>query len=467
VEATLEGVDSTSDKIFLVVGHYDTVSGSPGADDNAAGTSVTLAAAEVLNDYSFNHTIRFLAVDGEEQGLYGSSYYANQAAQNGDNIIAVLNADMIGFAPNPSDGEKVKIYSNSASYWLYDYIDEIGTTYETNIGFLDIIDAGYSGGSDHVSFWSEGYDAIFYHEYNFNDYYHSPSDTIENMNLSYDAKVTRLITATLAELAEPITDYSELSFNPLFFNAGSMYANETTSTSFNIWNSGNGTLFYSIEESCDWLSISPLNGNSSGEYDNITINITTNGLPSGYYPCDININSNGGDAIFSVFLSIIEEGLIVDVDQIIFNRGFPIRHAMDGDWAGAQSWLPSLNILTNTEIYLRKFGLPEFNLSVELREDHPLGTLIDTLSFTPNEVPTSWEWFEVDFEDISINPYTNYFIVLPPAPSGVSTSFGYEWGFAFGDLYPDGAFWFTRDGGGFWRDLPTMYEFCFRIYGYY
>lgn len=465
VEATLEGADPTSDKIFIVVGHYDSVSGSPGADDNAAGTVAALAAAEILKDYSFNHTIRFLAVDGEEQGLHGSNEYAEQASHNGDNIIAVLNADMIGFAPNPSDGEKVKVYSNTASGWLYDYIYDIGTTYESHIGFLDIIDSGYSGGSDHVSFWSEGYDAVFYHEYNFNDYYHSSSDTIEHMNLSYDAKVTRLIVATLAELAEPLLDYAELNYDPSYYSAGSMYADETVSTTFDIWNTANGTLIYTFEETCGWLDISPVNGNSSGEYDTITIDIDTNGLTVGEYQCPITINSNGGNAVFTVYLSIIQEGTI-DVDQIIFNRGFPIRHAADGDWAAAQSFVPTANTITKGEIYLRKFGNPEFDLTVELRTDNPEGTLLDTTTFTPGEIASSWQWLNFDFIDQSISPGVDYFIVCPPAPSGVTTSFGYEWGYAFGNPYADGSFWFTRDGGALWRDLPTSYEFTFRIYGY-
>jgi hypothetical protein len=74
--------------------------------------------------------------------------------------------------------------------------------------------------------------------------------------------------------------------------------------------------------------------------------------------------------------------------------------------------------------------------------------------------------FEVNFNDTTVQNDTDYFIVIPPAPSGVTTSFGYEWGYAFGNQYDDGSFWFTRDGGGLWRDLPTMYEFAFRTYGY-
>jgi hypothetical protein len=97
--------------------------------------------------------------------------------------------------------------------------------------------------------------------------------------------------------------------------------------------------------------------------------------------------------------------------------------------------------------------------------NHPQGTLIDMLTFTPAEVSSGWTWFFLDFTDTPITPGIQYFIVCPPAPSGVTTSFGYEWGYAFGDQYHDGSFWFTRDSGGLWRDLPTMYDFCFKTYG--
>jgi len=158
--------------------------------------------------------------------------------------------------------------------------------------------------------------------------------------------------------------------------------------------------------------------------------------------------------------------LQLDTDQSIFDRGFPLRHALDGDWGAAQNFTPTMNTVTKGEIFLRKMGTPEFDLTVELRQDHPQGTLIDTLLFTPDEIPNTWTWFPLDFNDTEIAQGIEYFIVCPPAPSGVTTSFGYEWGYAFGDQYPDGSFWFTRDGGALWRDLPSMYDFVFKTYGY-
>jgi len=166
------------------------------------------------------------------------------------------------------------------------------------------------------------------------------------------------------------------------------------------------------------------------------------------------------------YLPLVPTDEILDMQQTIQDRGFPIRHALDGDWSAAQSFIPTIDTLTRAEIRLRKFGTPEFNFTVELRTDTPQGALLDILTFSPAEVPSSWTWFLLDFTDTPIIPDTQYFIVCPPSPSGVTTSFGYEWGYAFGNQYDDGSFWFTRDGGGLWRDLPTMYEFTFRIYGY-
>jgi hypothetical protein len=180
----------------------------------------------------------------------------------------------------------------------------------------------------------------------------------------------------------------------------------------------------------------------------------------------IKFGTNTGDFYGTLVDLVTVTTLYEDVNQSVQDRGFPIRHAQDGDWAGAQNFTPTYNTLAYTEIYLRKFGTPEFNLTVELRENHPQGTLIDTLIFIPEEVTSSWEWFQLNFDDTTAVLDTNLFIVIPPAPSGVTTSFGYEWGYAWGNQYDDGAFWFTRDGGELWRDLPTMYEFCFRTYGY-
>lgn len=201
IEGTLQGMDETSDEIYIICAHYDSVPGSPGADDDGSGTVAVLASAKIMSQYQFNHTIRFVAFSGEEQGLLGSHEYVEEADGNGDNIIAALNADMIGYAITENDGKNIKVYENDASEWITDFSVLVSEDYYKYIE-LTIIPSGYTYGSDHHSFWEFGYDAIFYHEYNFNDFYHSPQDTIENMNVTYSTKSTKLITATLGELAK-------------------------------------------------------------------------------------------------------------------------------------------------------------------------------------------------------------------------------------------------------------------------
>jgi len=258
-----------------------------------------------------------------------------------------------------------------------------------------------------------------------------------------------------------------LQCTPTSHNFGSMQVNETDSTTFEICNSGGAVLNYTLAESCDWIDIYPQAGSLGvGDCDTITIDVDTTGLAPGLYQCDIDISSNGGNGVFAVSLYVSSGFEVLDVEQAISDRGFPIRYAVDGSWGGGQSFKPTVSAMTRAEVYLRKFGTPTFDMVVEIHKGSIDGTLEDTLTYTPAEVDSNWEWFEIDFTDTPVIPDTTYFIVIPPPTTNPGNSFGYEWGYAFGNPYDDGSFWFTRDGGGLWRDLPTMYEFVFRTYGY-
>lgn len=222
-----------------------------------------------------------------------------------------------------------------------------------------------------------------------------------------------------------------------------------------------GELVYSSETSVDFLvyeskniEFTPLWDTFPGVYG---IRVTT------LLPDD---EDTSNDAVSYEIIVSTNMTPVIDVNQSVFIRGFPIRHAADGDWGAAQSFLPTMNSIAQVELYMRKFGNPEFDLVVELREGALDGYLIDTLIFTPEEIETMWYWLTLNFSDTIVNSGLDYFIVCPPAPNGVTTSFGYEWGYAIGNQYDDGSFWFTRDGGALWRDLPTSYEFTFKTYGY-
>jgi len=200
IEGTLHGTNESSDEIYIICAHHDTVANCPGADDDASGVATVLAAADILSQHDFNHTIRFVTFSGEEQWMLGSHEYAQEAYENGDNIIAVLNVDMIGFAITSNHGNNIKVYYDQYSMWLTTFTESIVEQYYDYIN-LDIIPSGYSY-SDQYYFWEYGYNGLFYHEYEFNYYYHTPQDNIENFNITYATKCSKLVLAVLVELAQ-------------------------------------------------------------------------------------------------------------------------------------------------------------------------------------------------------------------------------------------------------------------------
>jgi len=203
VEATMNGTDQSSDEIYIICAHYDTVSAGPGADDDSSGTVAVLMAALFMSQkhLQFNNTIKFVAFSGEEQGLLGSRIYAANATHEGWNIVGVLNADMISYAETTSDGNNLIVFANTDSEWLYNYTVDISTEYADYIN-LTLYNGGPTWGSDHYYFWEEGYDALFYFEYTETPYYHTSGDTIAHINKTYAVKNIRLILATLADLSE-------------------------------------------------------------------------------------------------------------------------------------------------------------------------------------------------------------------------------------------------------------------------
>ena len=204
VEATLYGTNNPNDEIFVICAHFDTVPGSPGADDDGSGVAAVLSAANIISQYEVKYTIRFITFSGEEEGLFGSYKYTEEAYVNGDNIVGVLNADMIGYAMTTDGGNKITIRQNEASVWLTEFISNVSQLYHDYINLEIIPQFDTYGLSDHYSFWQFGYDAIQYREYETNPYFHTTNDIIENMNITYFLKCSKLALATLAELTKPL-----------------------------------------------------------------------------------------------------------------------------------------------------------------------------------------------------------------------------------------------------------------------
>lgn len=211
------------DKIYIICGHLDCTSPSPysnapGADDNASGSAAVVEAARVMSAYNFKYTIRFLCFGGEEQGLYGSAYYADQASSAGDDILGVVNLDMILYGPPGQNVFWVPYSSQSTGLGLA--VDAICDTYVPALNVLPEYNPGLTA-SDHASFWNEGYTAVLgiEHEVYGNPYYHQTSDILSNY-MSYfpfGTNCARGAIATIAYLAEPLgpTGTGESQWDPV------------------------------------------------------------------------------------------------------------------------------------------------------------------------------------------------------------------------------------------------------------
>lgn len=208
VVAVMPGV-TDPDKQIVIGGHYDSIAWdglyAPGADDNASGTACVLECARVLGGYQFDYTIVFIAFCGEEQGLRGSEAYAAAAADRGDDIVAMVNVDMIGYVAD-GDAVDIDIIDNVASEWLRDRVMTVGGLYVPNFG---IVDGALPGGSisDHASFWAHGYEAIMFYEDSGqrSPYIHKSTDVV---GLSYNSSElaegsVKTAVALVADLAGP------------------------------------------------------------------------------------------------------------------------------------------------------------------------------------------------------------------------------------------------------------------------
>ena len=220
------------DSIYVVVcGHYDATSYmapeiAPGADDNASGTTAAIEAARVMQDYQFEYSIRFMAFSGEEFGLYGSEYYAQQAYTRGDSIRGVFNADMIAYSDaQPEDLEVIGKISNPSCEWLADFFIAAADTYTTLLTSKHLTNNWIP--SDNQSFLDYGYAALLgIEDYGVtNPWYHSPGDTIGSGYNDNDfcTEVTKAHVAAVAIMAVPYETAVEELTKTTFKNQLTVY----------------------------------------------------------------------------------------------------------------------------------------------------------------------------------------------------------------------------------------------------
>ena len=224
IEAEKKGYGDAS-RIIVIGAHYDSVSGSPGANDNASGIAALLALARRLANRQFASTIRFVAFCNEEPPFFwtkdmGSYVYARRCKERAENIAGMLSLETIGCYYEeegsqhymfplglfyPSQGNFIAFVSNLSSRKL---LKEAVSAFRRNTAFPS------EGGSfpwltpgvfwsDHWPFWKMGYPALMVTDTALFRYphYHTGEDTPDKLDYDRMARVVTGLEKVIGELA--------------------------------------------------------------------------------------------------------------------------------------------------------------------------------------------------------------------------------------------------------------------------
>ncbi len=241
--ATLPG--KNKDRVLVVSGHYDSIPrpmadtkiDAPGANDDASGTAAVIEMARVMAKHEFDATIVFLAVAGEEQGLLGSTHWAELSAKAGRKIEAMLTNDIVGNTDGGNgikDNNRVRLFSegvptneteaearlrksvggenDGASRQLARMIKAVGERYVPGFGVTLVFRRDRFGrGGDHIPFNERGIPAVRFTEPNedFSRQHEKVEtrdgkaygDVPDRVDYPYVAQVARVNAATLATMA--------------------------------------------------------------------------------------------------------------------------------------------------------------------------------------------------------------------------------------------------------------------------
>jgi hypothetical protein len=247
VVGILKGTDTADKRIFVISGHLDnmrtnvrdSIGDAPGANDDASGCAAVIECARIMTQKGFPATIIFVTVSGEEQGLLGAKFMATKAKNQGWNIEAVLNNDIMGSnntsETNIIDNTRIRVFSEGLPAYetekaarnirqlglendgkarqLARYVKEVGERYVDNLEVVMIYrNDRFLRGGDHTSFVEQGYAAVRFTEMNENYYHQHQNVRVENgiqygdlpefMDFEYLRKNTAMNLSNLANLAK-------------------------------------------------------------------------------------------------------------------------------------------------------------------------------------------------------------------------------------------------------------------------
>ncbi|MHA2065562.1 MAG: M28 family peptidase [Candidatus Thorarchaeota archaeon] len=197
--------------VMMIGGHYDSVNGAPGANDDGIGVAAALELARVMSMFDWPLDIYFGFWNAEEIGLIGAGEVAEEFKNRGIDILMYYNVDMLLVVDPtaPLDERVLLAYNNDdGNYAIGQYWAELAKMMSKNVGY-DMIkpvpDSSFGGWSrsDHYAFLGEGYERVmFAHESGFayDGAYHQPSDTWDNPNYDYTV-ATELVAAVGASMA--------------------------------------------------------------------------------------------------------------------------------------------------------------------------------------------------------------------------------------------------------------------------
>lgn len=219
---------------YLLSAHYDTVFGTPGADDNASGVAILLEIARIASEQdltcSANGRWRFVAFTTEEPPAFqtrhqGSRIFARVARRTSLRIDGVVNLEMLGYfvgaprsqwAPFPLNllgysrtGNFVAVVANWRSRDLARrLVGAMRLNPSMPVEKLVVPERGFlffpARLSDHSSFWDHGYPAVMVTDTAFlrNPHYHTLADTIDTLNFPAMTEVVRGLLRFFRETAD-------------------------------------------------------------------------------------------------------------------------------------------------------------------------------------------------------------------------------------------------------------------------
>jgi Zn-dependent M28 family amino/carboxypeptidase len=214
------------DEIIVIGAHYDTVLGTPGADDNASAVAMLLEMAGFLADSTFDRTLNLVFFVLEEPPVFGtknmgSRIFAGRAWEKNMDIRAMVSLEMVGYFSEKKGNQAfplplmslfysttpnfIAVVGNLKSKALVQQVRkglETGCTVPVETLAAPSIVPGV-GLSDHASFWKEGYPAIMITDTAFyrNPNYHQATDTIDTLNYQTMAELLKGLIHVVRDLS--------------------------------------------------------------------------------------------------------------------------------------------------------------------------------------------------------------------------------------------------------------------------